>query len=233
VANKTITKPEDIIQILQNVKKGRNWVVRSIRNLINYYVDVKGLDETVAIKLKKACKMEKSGVRAVFLRDDEVKEAYHQLSKNGEHIRIFIKLEIFSGIRGKHAYEMLRGFNKDQLIKIPEKGIARYPIVEYSKGNKRGFFAYFPIEFADELRRFDEFEYRDFIENSRYRRVNSNSIRKWHYNKLIECGIDASIADFIQGRAPASVGAMHYLATARQADKAYSKAVVEIRKVLE
>ncbi len=83
------------------------------------------------------------------------------------------------------------------------------------------------------MRRFEEFEYRDLIENSRYKRVNSNSIRKWHYNKMIECGVDISIVDFIQGRAPASVGAMHYLATARQADKAHSKAVGEIRKVLE
>ena len=201
--------------------------------LINYYVDVKGLDETVAIKLKKACKMEKSGVRAVFLKDSEVREAYHQLAKNGEHINIFMKLEIFSGIRGKHAYEMLRNYDEDQLIRIPEKGIARYLIVEYSKGNEQGFFAYFPIEFADELRKFEEFEYRDFIENSRYNRVNSNSIRKWHYNKMIDCGFDASIADFIQGRAPQSVGAMHYLASARQADKAYSKAVGEIRRFLE
>ncbi len=89
------------------------------------------------------------------------------------------------------------------------------------------------IDFSENLKRIDNLSYEPITKAIRYKRVSASSIGKWHYNKLIESGMDSSIAVFIQERAPASVGAMHYLATARQADKAYSKIVGKIRKVIE
>jgi len=48
-------------------------------------------------------------------------------------------------------------------------------------------------------------------------------LRKWNYNSLILNGAPESVADFIQGRSSITVGAMHYLAKAKQADEWYSK----------
>ncbi|AIY90198.1 hypothetical protein GACE_1156 [Geoglobus acetivorans] len=234
VGEKKINTPEDITAIFKGVEKGRNWLAKSIRNLLNFYVEAKSMDESVANKFKKACKIERSGVRAIFISDDEVREAYtHTVASRRKEVQIFFELLVYSGIRASHAAEMLKNYDENQLIKIPEKGIARYPIVEFSRGNKRGFFAYLPLAFAEELERIKKLDYKYLVEAIRYNRVSANSIRKWHYNKLIESGIDTSIADFIQGRAPQSVGAMHYLASARQADQAYSKAVEAIKRVIE
>ena len=44
---------------------------------------------------------------------------------------------------------------------------------------------------------------------------------KWFYNFLILNNIPESVADFIEGRAPESVGSMHYLAKVKQADYWY------------
>ncbi len=56
-------------------------------------------------------------------------------------------------------------------------------------------------------------------------------LRKWNYNFLIMQNVPESVADFIQGRSPVSVGSMHYLAKVKQADFWYGKvanALVEV-----
>jgi len=49
--------------------------------------------------------------------------------------------------------------------------------------------------------------------------------KKWNFNFLIMNGVPESVADFIQGRASATVGSAHYLAKTVQADNWYSKVV--------
>jgi hypothetical protein len=46
-----------------------------------------------------------------------------------------------------------------------------------------------------------------------------------HFNLLILNNVPESVADFIQGRAPSTVGSMHYLAKVKQADEWYAKVV--------
>ncbi len=214
---KPITSQEDVFEIMQSCERGYNWLARSIRNLINFYVDVKGLDEGIVVKLKRACKMRPTGVKDIFISSDELLEAYSYVKeKQPNEIVIFFKLLVYSGIRATHAVEMLNTFNRSKMIVIEDKGIARYPILEFSKGQKKGFFAYISLSFVDELDRIN-LRYCQFIDRMRYGGVSPNTIRKWHYNLMIENGIPESVADFIQGRHPASVGAMHYLAVARQA----------------
>ena len=156
------------------------------------------MDEAVAEKLKKACKMKPTGVRAIFISDDEILKAYEHLTRTQpEEIIILFKLLVYSGIRAVHAIELINNFDRSQLIEIKEKSIARYPILEFSKGQKRGYFAYIPLEFArEELRRIN-ISHRDYTERARYKRVSANTIRKWHYNFMIENGFPESVADFI------------------------------------
>ena len=87
-----------------------------------------------------------------------------------------------------------------------------------------------PAEIVDELKPFS-YNYW-YYQQIRYNRVDANSIRKWHLNKLIELGVPESIADFIQGRASVTVGSTHYLNKTAQADREYSRIVSELLKVL-
>ena len=48
-------------------------------------------------------------------------------------------------------------------------------------------------------------------------------LRKFAFDKMIELEIPESVADFIQGRTPKSVGAKHYMVPVRQAKKFYPR----------
>ena len=223
-ANCEITSPEELHKILSEIKaKGvRRWTAKAFRNLLNFYGTVKGVDSYILDKFRKVCVIEQADTRDVFVSDEEIVEA-HKSMQNGKAKLIF-ELLVYSGIRLIQALEMLAEFDPNNLIIVEEKGIARYPIVSTSKGNKRGFFAYMPLDFARQLSR-TKISYSHAKEIIKHNRVTANSIRKWHYNFLIMHGVPPEIADFIQGRRPASVGAMHYLAKATQADEFYSKVV--------
>jgi intergrase/recombinase len=56
-------------------------------------------------------------------------------------------------------------------------------------------------------------------------RVTAKTIRKWHLNTMIKEEITESVADFIQGRASATVGSAHYLNKIQQATDQYSKLI--------
>ncbi|MHB1806782.1 MAG: integrase [Thermoplasmataceae archaeon] len=57
-------------------------------------------------------------------------------------------------------------------------------------------------------------------------------IRKWFYNFLILNNVPESVADFIEGRAPESVGPMHYLANVKQADYWYGLILKTLEAIL-
>lgn len=57
-------------------------------------------------------------------------------------------------------------------------------------------------------------------------------LRKWFYNFLIYNNVPVGVADFIEGRAPESVGSMHYLAEAKQADYWYEQVVNVLSRII-
>jgi intergrase/recombinase len=56
-------------------------------------------------------------------------------------------------------------------------------------------------------------------------RVSAKIIRKWHLNMMIKEGITEGVADFIQGRAPTTVGSAHYLNKVQQATDQYRRVI--------
>jgi len=53
--------------------------------------------------------------------------------------------------------------------------------------------------------------------------VSPKLVRKFAYNKMVELGIPESVADWINGRTPRTVGAAHYMWIRRQADMYYPR----------
>ncbi len=230
---KNITQPRELREQI-NFEKRSKYISLALRNLLNfleeeYFVD--SINGYSIAQWKKHIPIKKSGVTEIYLSDDEVREGYERVH---EDFKTFYKLLVYSGGRFQHVFSALETLNQQNIVVIEKLGIARYPIIGISTKQKKGFWLYFPADFVDELVSYKSQSFDWTLDNLTIsKRVRPKAIRKWHYNKMIECGIDASIADFIQGRSPASVGAMHYLATARQSDNAYSKVVDEIRKVIE
>ncbi len=220
---KPLRTPKEFLSLIRSIDKPgvRRWFIKGFRNLLNYLEEVEGYPDLLLERLRKVAKTEPSGVREVYISTEELVEAYRHIS---ERYRVLFRLLVYSGIRLEHAVQMLATFDPSNLVIREEFGIARYPLAWTSKGRKREFWAYLPLEFAKELKPMD-LKAGTAKEGIRYGRVSASTLRKWNYNFLIMNGVPESVADFIQGRASVTVGSSHYLAKTRQADEWYSRVV--------
>ena len=99
--------------------------------------------------------------------------------------------------------------------------------MNYNRGNKRSQYVYMPTGLAMKLHRL--YIHKDTVSaNLRKYGVAPKYLRKWFYNFLIINNFPESVADFIEGRAPESVGTMHYLAKVKQADYWYDKIALPV-----
>lgn len=123
---------------------------------------------------------------------------------------------------------MLKEFDKSRLI--TENGTSKYPL-NYNRGNKRSQYVYMPSEVAAKLHRF--YIHKDTVSRElRKYGIAPKYLRKWFYNFLIMNKVPESVADFIEGRPPESVGSLHYLAKFKQADYWYSLTLTNLTKVI-
>ena len=210
-------------------------LVSALRNFVTFLEEREIIDEDVANRIRKYAKMKRSGVDQTYITNEEIREAWKQvLSYEEKRRELTFKLLVFSGLRLAHVHYLLTTFDPTKLIF--EGNIAKYPLQEAAKGTKRVFYAYMPAEFAKELEKI-EASYDAMREWVRFegeaRRVKAKTIRKWHFNFLIRHGVSFEVADFIQGRAPRSIGERHYANLELLADEAYSKVVDLIKAVLE
>ena len=192
---------------------------RALRNLFNF-MKYEGMEEFNGISIEKWKQniiLKPSGIREIYISDDELRKAYENIDSNS---KILLKLLSFSGMR---LSQTLRGVKNIENVIIKDK-IARIPITSVSRGTKKGFWIYFPLKFLDELKEFKgNYHYSTYEKYIKHGRVSASTIRKWNYNFLIENDVPESIADFIQGRASISIGSAHYLNKTKQADKQYER----------
>ncbi len=220
---------------LEKALKTENYndrVVKGLRKFTTFLEEKHVIDYHLADDWRRIMKIKrKAGVRAVFVTDEEIREAYKVIKERGEEKRILFELLIYSGIRLTHAVQLVNTFNWQNVYIVNEK-VARYPLFAFSRGKKRGFWAYAPKEFYELLEPMDVnyVSAKDWVS---HKKVSANTIRKWHYTFLIRQGVPADVADFIQGRASQRVGATHYLNKTLLADEWYSAVVDDLKKVLE
>ena len=190
----------------------------SIRLFLRYLEEKDLIDEHTLSELRSRIKVPRTNPDLFVPSTQQVLLAFHELEEKYKDI---FKLIAFSGIRRIDCFRFLSSFN-EKLLFI-KGNIARYPLQAFRK-TKRTFFVYFPSAFTDEFplnRTHPDTITKKFAVKPKY-------LRKWNYNFLIERGVPESVADFIQGRAPLSIGSMHYLARAKQADTWYSRVADEL-----
>ncbi len=194
---------------------------RGLRNLINYCEDEE-IDNVCGFTIEKwrrFIKIKKSGVVEVYVTDKEIKEAYEACP---DEIKPIYNLLVYSGNRLTHIYKMLQNFDERNII--IDGDVAYYPTASLSKGTKRTFQVFFPASCIPMFKAIGNLRsYYNLTENVRHGRVCAKTIRKWHLNLMIKEGVTESLADFIQGRAPATVGSAHYLNKVQQAKDEYQR----------
>ncbi|WP_406660584.1 integrase [Methanolobus sp. ZRKC3] len=212
----TICKPNEFRKLDLKDKESRG-----LRNLFNYCEDEE-IDDVCGFsvdKWRRFIKIRKSGVTEVYITDEEVQKAHASCP---EDVKIVFKLLVSSGSRLSHLYQMLQSFDENKVVTDGE--IAHYPTSEFSSGNKRTFQIFFPTAYISEIKSFHSSDhYKTLTKKLQAGRVSAKTIRKWHLNVMIKEGVTESLADFIQGRAPATVGSAHYLNKVEQAKNEYRR----------
>ncbi len=216
--NRIISKPIEFRDIQLKDKEERG-----LRNLFNYFED-KEMDEICGYSLEKwrrFVKIKKSGVVEIYVNDEEIKKGYVECPPD---IKPIYKLLVYSGNRLTHIHQMLENFDERNII--IESEVAHYPTSFLSSGTKKTFHLFFPASYVPELRKLCSLKsYCSVMKEIRSDRVTAKTIRKWHLNVMIKEGITESVADFIQGRASATVGSAHYLNKVQQAVDQYRKLI--------
>ena len=221
-----IYSPADVSKI-RMMSTSKKEITVAIRVFLNYCEEMDLLDDDFIVKLRKPLKIVRTNPDNYVPDDNKVIEAYKRI--NPKYKTVF-KLFLFSGIRITEAVLFLREYNRDKVV--TNGNISRYPLFAIRR-NKRSYFVYFPSKFVDEIKRMD---IRDRAISSAFRKkakLPAKYLRKWNYNFLIMHNVPESVADFIQGRSPVSIGSMHYLAKVKQADYWYAQVVDELMKVFE
>ncbi len=226
----------DLKHLMERENYKRN-VGNAIRSFLNFLADEEIVDKEIIAFLKEYVKPKKSGIRAEYISDEQLKEAYKNIKARGEINELLFELLVFTGLRLSTIVNMLATYDSRKLVKVSEK-VVRYPVHELSKGKKRAFWAYMPAELAMKLRQI-KLNYKTVNWWVYYKDKNwavsvcANTVRKWFYTFMIRQGIQEGVVDFIQGRAAVKIGTRVYLQKTLAADEAYSKVVEELKEVLE
>ncbi len=213
-----IKSPKDMEQLISKVKGGRRHFCMGVRNLLKFYEEHELMDVEIIEKYRKIVKIPQTGVDTYVPSDEEIINAYKKAKD--ERYKLLFKLLAVSGLRLCEGVWLLSNFDKRRLM--VNRKIAKYPL-NLDRRTKRAHFAYMPLSVAEELKkiRLSFANAQSYL--AKKMGLPAKYIRKWHYNFLILNGVPESVADFIQGRSPISVGSMHYLAKVKQSDEWYAK----------
>ena len=121
----------------------------AVRLYLNYLIDYGIVQEETANRFRKVLRSRKINSDNYVPTDEIIREAYSKLK--GERAKTVFKILMYSGIRTTELVKMLSEFNKTKLIIDGE--IAKYPL-NYSRDQKKVFYVYLPMKFAQELHGF-------------------------------------------------------------------------------
>jgi intergrase/recombinase len=220
----TINGPADVISLFNGVKRGRRHLWLAMRVLFNY-VEAIGWDPDVLNVLRKALPKGANTTNPDLNVPDEnaIKKSLRLLSKTPRKYQVLYNLLLDSGLRIVEAIEVINNFKLEKAEKI-----GNFYRIELGmfRGSKQAFYAYF-AESTFKMLTDEKIEHLKYYATSRFYGkhglVRGKYLRKFCFDKMLELGIAESIADFIQGRVATKIGARHYCALRRQADKGYPK----------
>lgn len=208
--HKDITQLSDDISEMQSI---------GLRSYLTYLVQKSLLTNEEADKFRKNIPLRQSKADNYIPSNEEVITAYNKISD--KRFKIIFKLLAFSGARITELHMMLKEYDPSKLI--VHENFSKYQL-HYNRGHKKSFYIYMPIELIPELHKY--YVHVDTITHQIGKSgLNPKYLRKWFYNYLIYNNVPQGVADFIEGRAPESVGSMHYLSKAKQADYWYEQIV--------
>ena len=221
---KFIVEDTPIEELREIINKTVPYFGISVRVYLNFLMSQQYLTEEQGAVFKKTIKRKKANSDIFVPETEDVIKAFNNLQD--ERDKTLFKLLAFSGIRLTELMKTLSEFDRDELV-LNEK-IAKYSL-GWRRGKKNSNYVYLPKQFALTLNKIPITK-KTILSVGWKSGLNCKYLRKWQYNFLIINGVPESVADYIQGRTPETVGSMHYLSRVKQADYWYEKVVTEFEK---
>ncbi len=228
-----IQSPMDVIRLFSGLSIGQqHHLNRALRAFFNF-LEITGFSRDWLDRLRKAIPKDQIGIDIRVPEEQAIQGDLQRISKASLKYQALWNLCLDSGIRLIEAIRVISSFSLEKIREV--NGFYRYRIGEF-RGSKQAYFAYF-TEYTLRLIRSVSGEKISRPNASHYYCKNCLTspkyLRKFAFDKMIQLDIPESVADFMEGRVPTRIGAKHYMALARQADKfylRYAEYVAELRR---
>ncbi|ACS34119.1 SSV1 integrase fragment-like protein (orf D-335) [Thermococcus gammatolerans EJ3] len=213
----------DLLQMREGSKTQR----LALRSFAKYLYESRIITKEEYEAIKRCVKLKRTNnIDTRVYSDEDITNILRQLTNKKHHI--FLRLVVESGLRRSHAISAWGKLRKGEYTTMGEFA---YTELNIRNKTKQAFVCFCSRELADAIHEMNEPISYNIAENvGKRQRILYNGIRKWWYTTALDVGMDSNVADFLQGRAPTSIGARHYLDALRLAKKQYPKLLQAIRE---
>jgi intergrase/recombinase len=227
---KPLCEPEDVVEVFAPLTPSQaHHLNRAVRVFFNYLETVRCFPKDWLDRLRRA--VPRDALRGVvdlkIPSEGEVVESLRRVNKALLKHKAVFNLLLDSGLRLIEAVELINGFKAEEGCEI--KGFYRFPVKMF-RATKQAYFAYFSNFTFNLIRQIYDLDkpLHDWTVSAYLKKLNCvkpKYIRKFVYDQMTSeaIGIPDSVADFIEGRVPKTIGALHYAKLARKADEYYPR----------
>ena len=232
-----VSTPKDVIEIFAPLTPSQaHHLNRAFRVLLKYLQVIKKFPEDFLDGLRQAIPKDelRGAIDLKIPSEEEIIDDLRRINTALPKYAAVYNLLLDSGLRLVEAVELINTFDESKAEKLD--GFYRYPAGMFRR-TKQAYYAYFTSFTLNLIKRVEKPLEADnaskFFRTNKYTRP--KYIRKFVYDKMTseEIGIPDSVADFIEGRVPKTIGSMHYTKLRRKADQFYqrwAKYVTELRR---
>ncbi|MEM2779563.1 MAG: integrase [Candidatus Bathyarchaeia archaeon] len=230
-----IRGPMDVVRVFAGLTEGQQHnLSRGLRNLFNF-LEAQGFDKEYLDVLRRNIPKDNCGFDVHIPSEDEIIASLRVIAKGCFKYRVVYELILDSGLRLEETCRFINAFSQAQVEEF--EGFCVAPL-GYFRRSKLAYFAFFTDETFRLLKQLKEKV--DPISAVTYRRKKPGLVAFKYLRKFVndtmtsdELNIPESVADFIQGRTPKSIGAKHYMKLKRKAIQfypRYAQYIAELRR---
>ena len=230
---KPIRTPMDLVRMFADLTNSQKRHLKNgLRSLFKFY-EVQGLIPSYYLDiLRKNLPRTPIGIDLRVPSDREIIKSLETLKTKSRRDFVFFNLLLDSGLRITEGLEVIKRIVNQQFDCEAYDGFIVIPLGMLRR-TKTAYYCFLTEDTLLMIEQLNEVltwsKIRDVA-----RRLNVTSwkyIRKYAFDKMIELEIPESVADFIEGRVPRTIGAMHYLGLRQKAIHFYPRYCNYLKKL--
>jgi len=254
---RSVSSPEELRRLIRGFESDRHAML-ALRNYVRFLEQTGRLRRSEAEDYRAVIPCIPTRPRPEVERsvsEEDVARAFRSIRGSGKVRRVrelFFRMLFYTGLRETEVTELISQFSPLTLQRTvsafdPPERVALYDLEAVTiptrrSGSKRCYVAIFPAWLADELEELRGVR----VRQSTVRRdrmfqgegIDLSLLRKFHYNWFLDNSVgrvaDAlSIVEFMQGRAPRTVGGRSYRANVKAAARLYDELLDDYSSILE